>query len=171
MDKKMEIHSFTTTQLLQLHSQILEELQKRGIVKTKNNPIGDYAEWIVSKCLGCSLTSNSNSGYDAIDDQGIRYQIKARRITPSNKSSQLSAIRGLEKNDFDYLVAILFDQGYALTKALKIPHSVIGKYSKYRKHVNAHILYIRGPLLEDVSVEDITNLLSSEHAKPTLITD
>ena len=35
--------------LLRNHSAILDELKRRKVVRTKNNPIGGYAEWLVSK--------------------------------------------------------------------------------------------------------------------------
>jgi hypothetical protein len=148
--------TLTSHQLLQLHSQILDELTKRGVVKTKNNPIGDYAEWLVATSLGCVLQTNSTAGYDAIDKEGYRLQIKARRITVSNKSRQLSAIRNLDGNGFDYLVAVIFDEGYGVKMALKIPHQIIKDYAKYSEHINGHILHLRGSMLSDLRIEDIT---------------
>lgn len=91
-------------QLLNQYTQILDELRERGVIRTENSPIGDYAEWLVAKCLGLTLKKSSNSGYDAIDTEGVKFQIKSRRITPKNPSTQLSAIRNLESQDFDYLI-------------------------------------------------------------------
>ena len=45
------------------------------------------------------------TGYDAVDAAGCRYQIKARRLTPQNKSRQLGVVRKLEQTEFDYLIA------------------------------------------------------------------
>ena len=161
----IKLESLSNKELLRLHGQVLMELKGRSIVKTANNPIGDYAEWLVSKSLDYTLQRNSNSGFDALDKDGNKIQIKARRITTANKSTQLSAIRNLEAHDFDYLIAILFDENYELLKALKIPHAAVHDYSVYRKHVNGFILFLRGPLLSDPRIEDVTELLRSYHNK------
>ncbi|MER9602792.1 hypothetical protein [Mesorhizobium sp. M0243] len=95
------------TELLILHSQIMDELRDRQIVRTGNAPLGDYAELLFATAFGWSLESNSSSGHDATDAAGIRYQIKSRRITPRNASRQLSAFRRLPDNTFDFPAAAL----------------------------------------------------------------
>ena len=138
-----EPEMLTTPQLLQYYVRILEELRAREIVRTSNNPVGDYAEWLISNQLGLTLVTNSTSGYDAIDSSGVKFQIKGRRLTPRNQSRQLSAIRNLKSHDFDYLIAVLFNEQVEVEKVVKIPHEIIGKYAQYREHVNAHILILR----------------------------
>nr|VFK21824.1 MAG: hypothetical protein BECKLPF1236B_GA0070989_12775 [Candidatus Kentron sp. LPFa] len=76
--------------LLRLHASIINELKARGVVRTRNNPIGDYyTEWLVAEALDLELTDNCAAGYDATNSNGKRYQIKGRRITPENNSRQL----------------------------------------------------------------------------------
>jgi hypothetical protein len=151
----MNLHELTPKQLLQLQADATNELRRRGIVRTQNNPLGDYTEWLVSQKLSLELANNSKAGYDAIDCNGVKIQIKGRRITPKNKSTQLSAIRNLAEKDFDELVAVIFDENFNIVKALSIPHIVVAEYAVFRKHVNAHILFVRGPLLEDSRVRYI----------------
>jgi Family of unknown function (DUF6998) len=127
-------------------------------VRTSNSPIGDYAEWLVAKQLGLSLVANSNSGYDAVDSSGVKYQIKGRRVTARNRSRQLSAIRNLTHHDFDYLIAVIFNEQVVVEKVVKIPHEIIDKYSRFRKHVNAHILILQDDILTDPLTEDLTSL-------------
>ena len=52
--------SLSDIELLSLHSEILTQLRFRGVIRTKNNPVGDYAEWLVSNALGMTLLSNSS---------------------------------------------------------------------------------------------------------------
>jgi len=155
----MIIEKIPTRELLSLHSNILIELKNRKILRTKNNPVGDYAEWLVHTAFGYELQTNSNHGFDAKDTDGTRYQIKARRITPDNKSTQLSAIRNLGEKDFDFLIVVLFDQEFTAYKAVQIPHSTVEKYAKYRKHVNGYVLRVMNTLLVDPTVIDITDQL------------
>jgi hypothetical protein len=153
----LESESITTQQLLQYYVQIIDELRSRKIVRTSNSPIGDYAEWLVADHLGLTLVVNSTAGYDAIDSSGAKFQIKSRRITSRNSSRQLSAIRNLKNQDFDYLIAVLFNEQVDVTSVMKIPHAIIEKYARYRGHINAHILILRGDFLNDPMVEDLTS--------------
>ena len=131
------------------------------MVRTKKTPGGEYAEWLVSTLMGFELASNSNSGFDATDNNGSRYQIKARRITPDNKSRQLGVIRNLKDADFDKLIAVIFDKDYSVEIALMIPHEIIEEYASYRERVNGHVLHLRGKILSDSRVVDITNRLKT----------
>ncbi|MEZ8407925.1 hypothetical protein AB6C88_08970 [Vibrio splendidus] len=131
----------------------------RKIVRTHNNPLGDYTEWIVSNALNLVLQPNSKAGYDGVDKEGARFQIKGRRVTPTNQSRQLSAIRNYDEKDFDYLVAVIFDENFDVIEALLVPHEVIGKYATFRKHVNAHILVLKGPILTDSRVKHIADII------------
>jgi len=147
-------------ELLRLHAAIIDELKQRRVVRTKNNPVGDYTEWLVSKTMNLDLCNNSSSGYDGIDNKGIKYEIKGRRITPENKSRQLSAIRNLEDKHFDYLIGLIFDENYNVIDALIVPHEVVSEYASYRKHINGHILHLRGAILQDSRVRDIRDIVN-----------
>ncbi|VAE99550.1 Uncharacterised protein [Enterobacter hormaechei] len=147
--------SLSNLELLSLHSKILTVLRSRDVIRTKNNPVGDYAEWLVSKALCMTLLSNSSAGADAIDTDGKKVQIKARRVTPDNPSRQLSALRNYEAADFDYLIAVIFDETYYVLDAYKIPHEVIRDYARHSDHVNAHIVNLKGAILTDHRVSSI----------------
>ncbi|HHE5698631.1 TPA: hypothetical protein ACPEY2_002550 [Citrobacter amalonaticus] len=154
--------SLSNLELLSLHSKILTVLRSRDVIRTKNNPVGDYAEWLVSKALGMTLLSNSSAGADAIDADGMKVQIKARRVTPDNPSRQLSALRNYEAADFDYLIAVIFDENYNILDSYKIPHEVIRDYARHSDHVNAHIINLKGAILTDPRIMSIKeNLIVS----------
>lgn len=155
----MDLKKYSVKELLNLHSSIIDELKAREIVRTKNNPVGDYTEWLIAQALDLQLATNSSAGYDGVDSNGVKIQIKGRRITPNNQSRQLSAIRKLDQKDFDQLAAVIFDENYEVIDAVLIPHEVISEYASYREHVNAHILHLRGAILEDSRVQDIKGLL------------
>jgi len=84
--------TLTVLELLRCFANILDELKERKVVRTRNNPVADYAEWLVTQQLGLSLERSSKRGYDAIDQNGKRYQIKSRRLDPTNESKLLSVI-------------------------------------------------------------------------------
>jgi len=157
----MNLNELQTQELLKLQAAAIEELRSRGIVRTANNPVGDYAEWLVSKALGLQLVGNSAAGYDAVSPSGVKVQIKGRRVTAKNPSRQLSAVRNLDNHDFDELVAVIFNEAFEIVEAVSIPHKVVGEYAVYRKHVNAHILHVRGRLLEDSRVKSLRSELNA----------
>ncbi len=156
-----DLKKMSVNELLQGHAAIIAELRSRGILRSKNNPVGDYCEWLVADRLGLTLVNNSTSGYDAVDSGGIRYQIKGRRVTPDNRSRQLSAIRNLDDNDFDYLIGVILNERFDVVHAAQIPHAMIGRYAKFRAHTNAHILHLQGKLLLDSQVKDVTAVLAA----------
>lgn len=151
----------TIPELLRVQAAAVEELRSRGVVRTANNPVGDYTEWLVAKALGLSLAGNSATGYDATSPSGAKVQIKGRRVTAKNPSRQLSAIRNLESGDFDELIAVIFNEEFEVIEAVSIPHAVVAEYGSYREHVNAHILHVRGRLLEDSRVKSLCNVLKA----------
>jgi len=54
----IDLSDKTPTELLQVFAAVIDELKGRGLVRTINNPVADYTEWLV--------TSNSNSICSAI---------------------------------------------------------------------------------------------------------
>ena len=161
---KFDPKVFSTTALLRYFADILDELKQRSVVRTRNNPVADYAEWLVAQKLSLSLERNSKSGYDATNTSGERFQIKSRRLDPSNKSRQLSVIRNLDAGEFDYLIGVLFNRDFTVKEAYKIPHDLIAKYAQFSKHLSGYTLHLRGDILRAQGVEDITHILRNDRA-------
>ena len=147
-----QLSELTPVELLRQYTAIIDELKNRGIVRTNNAPLGDFTEWLISKMMGLQLAPNSKSGYDAISGAGVRFQIKSRQITPDSKSRQLSAIRKYDKKDFDYLIAVIFNENFDIVEAYLVPYEIVGKYGRYQRHTQALNLIMSGAILEDPSV-------------------
>lgn len=120
----------------QLQAAIMEELRSREVLRSANNPTGDLAEYLFCAAFGWKQAANSEKGFDATDTNGIRYQIKGRRILRRNPSRQLSAIRDL--TGFDVLAAVLFDDNYNITRAALIPAAMVKEKAVYVGHTNSH---------------------------------
>ena len=157
-----QLSELTPVELLRQYTAIIDELKSRGIVRTNNAPLGDFTEWLISKMMDLQLAPNSRSGYDAISEAGVRFQIKARRITPNSKSRQMSAIRNYDKEDFDCLIAVIFNQNFDIVEAYLIPYDVVGKYGRFQGHTNALILTMTGAILEDTSVMKMGDLVDDK---------
>jgi len=160
MAEEFSLSGLSDEAILRCHAQVSSELRRRGICRSSNNPVADYAERIVASALGLELAPRSTAGFDAKDLRGRRYEIKARRVVRSGKATMLSAIRGIEKRHFDFLVAVIFNEDYTVQRAVKIPYAGVVQIAKFRKHVNAHIVMIRD-MWNVEGAEDITAKLVS----------
>lgn len=127
------------------------------------NIVSEYSEYIVSKFYGADLSKVSNKCYDFIDDNGHKYQVKARK--EDNKCTQIGVIRSW---DFDFLIIILFEKNGYLKQALKIPVEVAKKHMIKSTHQNGHIISTTSKLMNDSYNEDITaqlqNLIDNDFA-------
>lgn len=91
-----------------------------------------------------------------MDSNGLRYQIKGRRITVANSSTQIGVIRDIVGVNFDFLIAVVFDEDWTVHRAVKIPHGAVSSVACFRKHVNGHVMHLRSSILFHEFVEDIT---------------
>lgn len=114
----------------------MRELRVRQLTRTSNTPVGDYAERICCERFGLRRSGFSEKSIDAIDDAGRRYQIKGRRLTPENPSRQLGAVRDIQSDPFDLLLAVFFNEDLDLQEIWSIPCSVV-KEAEYIARTNS----------------------------------
>ncbi len=134
-----DFKNMSDQKLLQLYSQLMEELRNRDIVRSSNNPVADCAEKVAVERLGLIRGGKEERGHDAIDSEKKRYQIKGRRITRHNNSRQLGVIRNIEERLFDYLIAVIFNEDFTVSEIWKIPYLFIKENSQYSKQQNGQI--------------------------------
>ena len=158
-----DLEAMSNLELLQTHGAVIAELHNRKVVRTKNNPIGDYTEWLVCGRLGLRIQGNSQAGFDAVDPQDkSRYQIKGRQS--SDARVQFGTIRNLESHGFDFVVAVVFHEDYSIRLAVKIPYKILRTAAgphvvvHYQEHVKGHNLTLTERAAELDGVEDITHL-------------
>lgn len=145
--KKLDFSSASNLELLGLYSELMEEFRRRDIIRTSNNPVADYAEKVAVERLSLKQVGKEEKGFDAVDTQGYRYQIKGRRITKHNSSRQLSVIRNLNERLFDYLIAVIFDEFFEIKEMWKIPYEFVKEHSRLSEHQNGHIFYAKPEIL------------------------
>lgn len=153
------ISGLSSIELLRLHAEALEELRKRGVVRSANSPTGDLAEYAFCKAFGWSLSPNSQAGFDATGSDGTRYQIKGRRMMRYNQSRQLGAIRQLEKAEFQFLAGVLFADDYTVHRAVLIPYGVVKERARFVTHTNSHKFMLRDDVWQAEGVVDVTEML------------
>ena len=116
--------------LLLQYNEILAKLKENDVIRT-SKLVGEYGEYVVSKKLNLKRLSSGNKGHDAVDSDGKKYEIKARKNTPYNKINNFAV--GKEQLEIaDFLVCVEFDNDWNLMKLYKIPTSevVLNSYGR-----------------------------------------
>lgn len=164
----MDVASLSVIELLKMHGAVLDELRRREVVRSANNPVSDLAELLFCRAYpDWKRENNSASGHDAVDPSGIRYQIKARRLHRHNKSRQLSAIRNLPQDPFDFLGGILFDENFAVMRAALIPLADVKERSTHVAHTNSWRFLLRDEIWDRPGVKDVTDAIRTAAASLT----
>lgn len=151
----IDLSALSTAELLQTYAGVMRELRDRGVVRSANNPVSDIAEFLCAKAFNLTLSDKSARGCDGIDPAGLRYQIKSRRITPDNDSTQLGVIRDIDECQFDYLVALYFNEYFELTAAYRLPHDAVKQHALWSKAQAGHILHAKQAVVRDSRCERV----------------
>jgi len=154
---ELAMHELSILAMLGRHADILDGLKKAGATRSYNNPTGDYAEYLFSKAFGWDLETNSKAGYDAIDDQKHRYQIKSRRMVTGKASERrLGTMRDTNTMNFDSLAAVLFKRDFTVDSAIIIPYDITMRLKSEQSHVNGSFVILRGSAWLEQGVRDVT---------------
>lgn len=144
--------------LLQNYCDVMEELRRREVLRSSNNPVADYSELLFCRAFGWCQERGSALGFDAIHE-GLRYQIKGRRLTRSNPSRQLSFFRRLPDKPFDLLAGVLFHNCFDIRRAALVPHEIVENRARYSKHADAWLFELRDDVWNAPGVVDVTERL------------
>jgi hypothetical protein len=99
---------------LKIIAEALRSLRAKNIIRTKNL-VGDLGEYYCKEKIGLKLEENAvNKGFDAIDTDGLKVEIKTRR-TPEGRSKVI-----FRSFDFDYCLYVELNENYAPIEILKI---------------------------------------------------
>lgn len=155
----IDLKKRSTRELFALFVAALDELRSRGVTRSTNNPIADYAERLFESGLRLRLVEKSTKGYDAVDKAGRKYEVKGRRVTAHNKSRQLSSLRCLDQKQFTFLAGVLFNEDFSVRRACLVPHEQVLLVSKYSPHTNGWIFHLRDSVWDLPGVLDVTDKL------------
>ena len=134
-----DVKHLTVGELLSTYTQILGELRHRGLIRTKNAPVGDLAEYACAIAYGGELAKNSEKSFDLVDSDGRLIQVKVRNVDAATSPSQtFSSIRSF---GFDACVFILVDGG-SVSAAFEWSAEEVRTHGKYRSHTNSTIVRV-----------------------------
>ncbi|WP_207556105.1 hypothetical protein [Intrasporangium flavum] len=166
--------------LFTLYGRILDELSSREVIRSRNQPLGDYSEWLVCRALRGLLADNkSEKAFDVVADlgatlldgrgphdgahQGAQIQVKARAISAQPKRDQLQT-SPFHAGGFDYLALVLhraFD--FHVEQAVLMPVSAVHLYARTATARRDDVLrlWMTQQAMTDPSTIEITGLLRS----------
>jgi hypothetical protein len=154
-----DLSALSDSSLFSLYRGILAELKSRGVIRTENAPVGDYAEYLVATALAGQLAPNAEKSWDVLGKDGEKLQVKARVVSDPPKPGQLQ-LSPFRSFGFDFAVIVLLSAtDYAVSRASKVPRHVVESSSVYRKHVNGKVLFARPEIMGHPDGSDLTATL------------
>ena len=150
----VRVEDLSVFDLMRLHRQTLYELLRRGVVRTLNQPQGDWAETLVKVAYDGQLAAKSEKGYDVLTPDGTRLQVKARALDHHNVGSNTTSF--FRSWEFDAMVIVLLDPNdLSVARAAELPLEAVYDKARYVEHVNGHVLSPNDALMsEGIDVTD-----------------
>jgi hypothetical protein len=150
-----DLDPYRDIELLALWSAVMRKLHDRGVIRSSNNPVGDYCEGLVAAHFDVDVQPPSTKGYDVLAS-GVRYQVKGRRTTPRSKPSHYSPIRDLEDRQFDYVIAVHLDEDFAVSASYLVTWEAVKRLSQPSAHLRGvRLPFIRGARVHEDGVSEI----------------
>ena len=135
----------STRDLLRLYGAILSELVRRQVIRSRNAPAGDYAEYLAMVAYDGVLAPLSTKSSDLRAQDGRLVQVKSR-VVVSGQSGNFSFFRSWA---FDVCVFIKFDsETYDVISAIEVPIEAVRALSRVSAHVNGSRIRLRENLLK-----------------------
>ena len=158
----VDVEDLSVFDLMRLHRQTLYELVHRGIVRTLNQPQGDWAETLVRVAYDGQLAAKSEKGYDVITADGTRLQVKARALDHHDVGSDTTSV--FRSWEFDAMVVVLLDpDDLSVGRAAELPLEVVHDNARFVKHVNGYVL-VPIPTLMDQGTDVTERLQAAAHS-------
>lgn len=148
-------------QLLLLDRTIKTRLKELGVSKSRVNPIGEYAEYLVASAFNGKRMPNAKEGHDITLKDGSRIEVKGRIF--EGRRVPLSDIKDstIKNETFDFLAYVVFNEDMTVRYGLKVPFAeflCLAKYSepsngtpKWRFH--AYPKHLDNPRVTNISLE------------------
>ena len=133
------VETLSVFDLIRVHRRTLFELRQRGVIRTLNQPQGDWAETLVKVAYGGQLAAKSEKGYDVIVSDGTRLQVKSRALDHLNVGSSTTSV--FRSWEFDAMVIVLLNPAdLSVGRAAELPLGAVRDNARYIEHTNGFVL-------------------------------
>jgi hypothetical protein len=143
--------------LLRLSARIVTELNSRGVVRSRNPPAGDLAEYLVAKAYRGVLAAPNVKSWDvSVGDRKL--QVKCRLVDQDDGRSQ--SFSPFRSWDFGACVFMVLDcYTYDVIRAVEIPMATVQTLARETSWVKGHRLSV-GQIVRPVKgSRDVTDLI------------
>ena len=152
----IDVRSLTARQLLHLSAQVITELKSRGLVRSRNAPAGDLAEYLVAKAFHGELAAPSVKSWD-VSAGDRKLQVKSRLVDLGNR--RYESFSPFRSWAFDACVFMALDcHTYDVIRAVEIPMATVRAIARGTPWVNGHrvsVGQIAGPVEGGRDVTDL----------------
>lgn len=147
------VQTSSTVALLRLYGAILDELGRREVVRSRNAPAGDFAEYLAARVYRGQLGRRSEKSWDVRAGDGRLVQVKCRMVG-AKRSGNYSFFRSW---DFDVCVFVRLDSTtYEVVSAVEVPKSGVQSLAQTTAHVNGSRIQLAHNLLQVPGAVDRT---------------
>jgi len=150
----MDFTKFTHGELFALHSNVINELRKRELVRTANNAVADLGELLFCSALGWRREHKQGKDIDAITQDNKRVQIKSRRMTREKDASRSGNIR--DKNGWDLVALAIFHPDFSIKRGVIIPRRLVLKHLKWSERQQAWYISLTNNFWNEADLIDVT---------------
>jgi len=112
--------------------------------KRKLGITGEVGELLVCRQLGLKLVwGNRSEGFDAVDKDGLRVQIKTRRSESEGLPRGAGRISRFSKHKFDYALLAILDHKYKLCEIWRADYNKLKPIIERQKRRNPNLSYFK----------------------------
>jgi len=141
------------------------QLRQRGVLRSAaRNPTGDYAEWLVAKQLGAERAVQSQLGYDLLQADGVRVQVKGRRMSGGPPPQKFGTLYQLEAREFDFVAAVLLEVDWTVREAWWVPWEAVSRVARWSERRHHWRLNVSGRWKSDAAVSTLDLRLAEGEA-------
>lgn len=153
----MDVDSLSVSESIEIYGKILKKLKNDGVIRTKNL-VGELGEYMAidyyCKTKGLpklQAAPPSTKNIDAISVEGDRYSIKATTSKTTGVFYGLNpkGMEGEEKQKFEYVIIVRFDENMIMTQILELDWSSFLRHKKWHSRMAAWNLTITNELIKD----------------------
>ena len=156
----MDLSNLENSALLMLYGEIIEELKRRNVIRSKN-VVGDIGEYLAvdyyTKTSGLpklQFAPPITENIDAISVKGERYSIKC---TTNNRTGVFYGLNAPDSTEpqkqlFVYVIIVVLNDSYQLKKIIELDWNTFLKHKKWQSRVRAWYLTVSNKLLADAKI-------------------
>ncbi len=151
----INLNKLQNIEIINLYSEIITELKKRKIIRTKNL-LGDLGEYLAIDCCrntpgldNLQAAPAGTQNVDALSRKGERYSIKSTsgKLTGVFYGLNDPDVQEAETQKFEFVIVVIFTDEFKLNKIVEITWNQFLKLKRWHKTMRGWNLPINKNLL------------------------